>query len=130
MKSRERGRIENRRKGKVIKSRITWCEVLCFINQNAVIVSDLWILQLVQFQVACKTRFNDTWRSTANHEPAPSFLGKFTASRVQKTCKACRHVCRCMTNTVFVPVRCGFSMLQSTVFTYPYQTGLSSWVKS
>ena len=35
----------------------TWGEVLCFINQNAVVFSDLRVLQLVQFQVAFK---NDT----------------------------------------------------------------------
>ena len=33
---------------------VTWGEVLCFINQDAVIFSDLRVLQLVQLQVACK----------------------------------------------------------------------------
>jgi len=35
----------------------TWGEVLCFINQDTVVFSDLRVLQLVQFQVAFK---NDT----------------------------------------------------------------------
>ena len=55
LKERERER-ERERAGMDGRERrgVTWGEILCFINQDAVIFGDLWVLQLVQLQVACK----------------------------------------------------------------------------
>lgn len=46
--------VETDTRGQWSSYLLTWCEVLSFINQDAVVACDLRVLELVQLEIACK----------------------------------------------------------------------------